>query len=217
MKILIASPIHRPVELSTFVSFVRAAGYRESAHTYDFMFVQNSLVYAARDSIATAFLQSSADALMMIDSDMTFPSNAIDILAEPGLPFITAKAFKRVPPFQPCFYTRCDYDTSGAPLLQVPIQYQLNTLLEIEGCGMACVLIHRSAFDNLSAPYFEPLSGMGEDLSFCMRLKSAGVKMYVHTGLEFGHLGVQEYGEKHFVDYVQKKHAEGADLSKIFI
>jgi len=217
MKILIASPVHRPVELPTFISFVRLANYRSPRHTYDFMFVQNSLVYQARDSIADAFLKSGHDALVMIDSDMTFHHEAVDRLAAFDKPFVTAKAFKRVPPYQPCFYTKVDRNPeTGRAELQVPIQYQTNSLLEIEGAGMACVFIKREVFDNIEAPYFDPQPGLGEDLTFCYKVKQAGIPMYCDTGMQFGHVGNMEFGEEHFIQFLKQKQAEGADLSTIY-
>lgn len=216
MKILIASPVHRPVELPTFISFVRLANYRSPLHTYDFMFVQNSLVYQAREQIAEAFLRSNHDALVMIDSDMTFHHEAVDRLAHFKKPFVTAKAFKRVPPYQPCFYTQVDRDENGKVSLQVPIQYEHNSLLEIQGAGMACALITREAFEAVKPPYFDPMPGLGEDLSFCYKLKEAGVPMYCDTGMQFGHVGPTEFGEEHFVNFLRQKQAEGADLSQIY-
>jgi len=216
MKILIASPVHRPVELPTFISFVRLANHRSTYNSYDFMFVQNSLVYQARESIVEAFLKSGHDALVMIDSDMTFHHEAVDRLAYFKKPFVTAKAFKRVPPYQPCFYTKVDIGEDGKPALQVPIQYQNNTLLEIEGAGMACAYISREVFDKVKGPYFDPMPGLGEDLTFCYKLKEAGIPMYCDTGMQFGHVGPTEFGEEHFVNYIRQKEAEGADLQQIF-
>jgi hypothetical protein len=217
MKILIASPVHRPVELPTFISFVRLANYRSPRNTYDFMFVQNSLVYQARENIAETFLRSNHDALVMIDSDMTFHHEAVDRLATFNKPFVTAKAFKRVPPYQPCFYTHVDRNEKGEISLQVPIEYQHNSLLEIEGAGMACVFIAREVFEKVKGPYFDPLPGLGEDLTFCLKVKQAGIPMYCDTGMQFGHVGAMEYGEEHFVQYLRQKQAEGADLSQVYV
>ena len=217
MKIMIASPIHRPVDLNTFTSFIGLANYRSPHNTYDFMFVQNSLVYQARDQIVRTFLDQKHDALMMIDSDMTFTHEAVDRLASFNVPFITAKAFKRVPPYQPCFYTKIGLDENGSVQLQVPIQYPLNTKIEIEGAGMACALIRREVFEKIEAPYFDPKPGLGEDLSFCYSLKQAGIKMYVDTGMQFGHVGITEFGEEHFIAHLKQEQAKGADLSKIYI
>jgi len=209
MKIMVAAPLHRPVDLPTFGSFVHLASYR-GEHEYTFTFVQNSLVYDARESIAQAFLQSDNEALMMIDSDMTFPYNAVERLVAHNQPFVTAKAFKRVYPYQPCFYTKVDI-VDGKPELQVPLEYPPNCLLNIEGCGMAAVLIRREVFENIEAPYFFPQAGggLGEDLSFCYKLKQAGVPMYVDTTLEFGHLGVFPFGEKEFKAIYDAKKAAG--------
>jgi len=41
-------------------------------------------------------------------------------------------------------------------------------------------------------------------LTFCLKLKDAGVKMYCDTTLQFGHLGYVEIFEQHFVEEYTK-------------
>lgn len=186
-KVLIGVPINRPIEFRVFESFVRMANLN-SKIKLQFCFTQNSLVYDAREHIADLFMKSECDALMFIDSDMTFHPQSIEYLARHDLPFVTAKAFKRVYPFQPCFYTTLRIEQDGQPYMESPIEYG-EGLLPIEGAGMACAMIKREAFEAIEKPYFFPKPHIGEDLSFCLKLKNAGVKMYCDTTLQFGHLG----------------------------
>jgi hypothetical protein len=200
-KVMIGIPIHRPIEFKVFESFIRATNIRRE-HEFNFSMVSNSLIYDAREYIATEFLKSDCDYLMFIDSDMTFHPQSIDFLLRHNLEFVTAKAFKRVKPYQPCFYTKFDYK-DGVPELEAPAQYG-EGLLPIEGAGLACALIKRSAFEKIQPPYFFPLPNVGEDLTFCLKLKNAGVKMYCDTTLQFGHLGYVEIFEKDFVEEYAK-------------
>lgn len=196
MKIMIAVPMNRPIEFRVFESFIKLANYR-GEHEYMFALTQNSLVYDARETLANHFLNSECDALMFIDSDMTFDPRSVEFLARHNKPFVTAKAFKRVSPYQPCFYNKIEILKDGQCYLESPVEYG-EGLLKIEGAGMACVLIRREAFEAIEKPYFFPEKGLGEDLSFCLKLKNAGVEMFVDTTLQFGHLAQVEIFEKHF-------------------
>lgn len=186
MKIMIGIPMNRPIEYRVFESFLKMANLR-GEHEYAFCMTQNSLVYDARETIAEQFLKSECEALMFIDSDMTFHPQSVEYLARHNLPFVTAKAFKRVYPYQPCFYTRIEMKPDGEHELESPVEYG-EGLLKIDGAGMACALIKREAFEAIQKPYFFPNGKLGEDLSFCLRLKEAGIEMYLDTTIQFGHL-----------------------------
>lgn len=200
-KVMIGLPIHRPVEFKVFESFIRMTNQRNDIKL-EFSMVSNSLIYDAREYVAEQFMKSDNEYLMFIDSDMTFHPQSLQFLLRHDKEFVTAKAFKRVHPYQPCFYTKVLYE-NGLPSLEVPTGYG-EGLLPIEGAGLACALIKRSAFEKLEKPYFFPLPNVGEDLSFCIKLKEAGVKMYCDTTLQFGHLAQQEIFEKHFVEAFAK-------------
>jgi hypothetical protein len=196
MKILVAVPMNRPVEFRVFESFLKLANLR-GEHEYSFALTQNSLVYDAREALAQQFLKSECDALMFIDSDMTFHPQSIEFLARHNKPFVTAKAFKRVSPYQPCFYNKIEILDNKEIYLESPVEYG-EGLLRIDGAGMACALIRRECFEKIEAPYFFPTNNLGEDLSFCLKLKNAGVEMFVDLTLQFGHLAQVEILESDF-------------------
>lgn len=200
-KVMIGLPIHRPIEFKVFESFIRMTNQRNDIKL-EFSMVSNSLIYDAREYVAEQFMKSDNEYLMFIDSDMTFHPQSLQFLLRHDKEFVTAKAFKRVHPYQACFYTKVVYE-NGLPSLEVPTGYG-EGLLPIEGAGLACALIKRSAFEKLEKPYFFPLPNVGEDLSFCIKLKEAGVKMYCDTTLQFGHLAQREVFEKDFVEAFAK-------------
>ena len=196
LKIMVGVPMNRPVEFRTFESFVRLANLR-GVHEYAFAFTQNSLVYDARETIVDQFLKSECDALMFIDSDMVFHPQSVEFLSVHDKPFVCAKAFKRVEPYQPCFYNKIEINDDGNIYLESPVEYP-NGLMRIDGAGLACALIRREVFEKIEKPYFFPTRNLGEDLSFCMKLKKAGIEMFVDLSLQFGHLSQQVILEEHF-------------------
>jgi hypothetical protein len=200
-KVLVGVPIYRSVEFKVFESFLRLAGLK-SETKLQFCLISSSLIYNARQYIAEEFLKSDCDFLMFIDSDMTFHSKSIDILLAHDKEFVTAKAFKREKPYQPCFYTGIKY-VDGQPMFQAPSSYDAE-LLPIEGAGLACALIKRSAFEKIEKPYFFPYPNLGEDLTFCLKLRKAGVELFCDTTLQFGHLSQMEVFEQDFVDAYAK-------------
>lgn len=214
MKIMIAVPINRPVEFRVFESFVRLANWR-GKHDYYFAFTQNSLVYDGRETLVQQFLQSDAEALMFIDSDMTFHPVSIEELEAHKMPIVSAKAFKRVPPYQPCFYSTVDVDSDGQVYLESPVEYG-EGLLPVKGVGMACCLIRREVFEKIEAPYFFPTKNLGEDLSFCKKVTDAGIPIYVDTRWQFGHLAQVEILEEHF-QKIYQEHKKNGTLEKLFV
>lgn len=213
MNIFVAVPMNRPVEFRTFESFVRLANLR-GVHSYMFGFTQNSLVYDARETLVDQFLKSPCDAIMFIDSDMVFHPQSVEILSYHDKPFITAKAFKRVSPYQPCFYNKIEIQADNQIYLESPVEYPTG-LMKIDGAGLACALIKREAFEQIEKPYFFPTPNLGEDLSFCLKLKNAGVEMFVDLSLQFGHLTQDVILESHFQQIYQAEKAKG-NQDKIF-
>lgn len=213
MRIMIGVPIHRSIDFAAFISFIKLFSHR-GEHFFEVNCTSSSLIYDVREKMVESFLASKCDAIMFIDSDMVFEPTDIDRLASHDLPFVTAMAFKRTPPFQPCFYTKILYENEK-PKLEVPIDYS-EGLLEIEGAGMACVIIKREVFEQVEKPYFFPKPGLGEDLTLCLKLKEAGIKMYCDTTVNFGHLSTFDITERHFKEYYQRSLDEGRDVEKMF-
>ena len=76
-----------------------------------------------------------------------------------------------------------------------------DTCVQVSATGAACLLMHRDALETVrkdardpAAPWFRetaigaPLSLMGEDMTFCLRATAAGIPIYVHTGVQAGHI-----------------------------
>lgn len=168
-------------------------------------------LYAARNKCCQVMLdESSADWLFFVDSDMGFAPDTVDALIRSahrtdrpvvgGLAFAlksdgAGPMFARRYRAQPTIYQMADTgdEVGFAPMFDYPT----DTVLPVDGTGAACLLIHRSAlqkvrdkcgdtwFDHVPKPKGD--GKFGEDLSFCIRLKSCGIPMHVDAGVKTTH------------------------------
>ena len=58
---------------------------------------------------------------------------------------------------------------------------------------MTSVELLKKLVDKYGAP-FTPMMGLGEDLSFCLRVTATGSKMYCDSRIMCGHIGQKVYG-----------------------
>ena len=147
-----------------------------------------SLVYDSRNKLALKAIQSKSDYVLWIDSDMIFERDTLVNLmkdAEEGRDIVAALAFKRVPPFDPVCYR---LDGEGIkPMYDYP-----DEIFEADAVGFGCVLTKTSVLFEMFTEFgscFEPVRGMGEDITFCKRARDMGKKMYVDPNVKTGHVG----------------------------
>ena len=179
-------------------------------------FIGSSLVYDAREKIVEFAMNEKADWIFFLDSDMVPPHDILIKLTDLNVPMCTGMAFKRTPPFQPCFYTKVGVDKEFKPQLESPVEFPLQGIIECQGFGMACALIRREVFEKVKKPYFFPFPNIGEDLSFCLRARQAGFKMYCDLSVDCGHVSSMPIQKDHFkAAYEQyKKENNGEPLFK---
>jgi GT2 family glycosyltransferase len=168
-------------------------------------FMGSCLVYDARDSLINYAIQEDSDWIFFLDSDMVPPSDILVKLDKLNQPITSGLAFKRIPPFQPCFYTKVSFDKeTKKPALESPIEFPDQGILECQGFGMACTMIKREVWEksgdmiNDKKTWFFPLPEIGEDLSFCLRARKAGFKLYVDLSVNCGHVSSMPIQKEHF-------------------
>lgn len=168
----------------------------------------------ARNKLARSMLDDSeAEWLFVVDADMGFDHDIVERLvraANPddrpvvgGLCFgqktdgagtFHSRRFRIIPTIFSMYET--DTEVGFVPMLDYP----RDDLVECDATGAACLLIHRSALQRVRDTYgdrwFSPLevpkgadgrTRFSEDMSFCLRLKAAGIPLYVHTGIQTTH------------------------------
>ncbi|MER6834251.1 hypothetical protein ABT320_09665 [Streptomyces cellulosae] len=159
--------------------------------------------------------------LWFIDTDMGFAPDTVDRLvaaADPAeRPVVGALCFgarelvsdgmggQRIRPV-PTLYTRAR-DLDGQVGFTTRWHFPDNALVQVAGTGGACLLIHRTAAEKIRAEYgntwWDPVKypdgrWVSEDLSFCYRLTTVGLPLFVHTGVRTTHhksiwIGADDY------------------------
>lgn len=191
-KIMIAVPCMDMVP-AQFASSL--AMLQKGANITAVAFQIGSLVWTARDALASQAIKSEADYVLWLDSDMVFDPDTLLRLLEHAAPdtIVTGMYFRRVQPYSPVLYDKLEIDDEGKieteELKDIP-----EGLKEVAGCGFgACLVPVEALMDSLTIFHqmFDPITGLGEDLSFCWRARKCGYKIVVDPSIPLGHVGYQ--------------------------
>jgi len=163
------------------------------------------------------------DWVLFIDDDMVWRPDTIARLVatadEHDLDMVGALCFRRAFPFQPTMYMREKPDDG----LYLPREWwDDGEIVEVDATGMAFILIRTRVFETyidgpipsyeerrkLGGPppnFFHWYGSMGEDLRFCQEVKAKGVKIYVDTAIEVGHISEVTIGKDDFLSALARR------------
>jgi hypothetical protein len=173
----------------------------------------------ARNSSAQFLLESKANGIMWVDSDIrqtihdmpTLLKSVEDFNSE----FVTGVYHQRNWPYDACFYSWSNNRQS----FRASATYPANSYAPCDGCGFGFVYTSRRLIEAVAnSKNFDPdrgwfpddrsSAGYGEDLSFCRQVMLLGhpeFQLYVNTSAIVGHLGDVEviYPDKRKAPQVQ--------------
>ena len=166
----------------------------------------NGLLSRGRNELVKTFLdRTDAAWLLMLDTDHQLPVAAFDkVIAaahDVERPVVSGLYFAAYPgdPYPtpvPTIYRVADGGGHD------PIRdYPRNSVIPVDAAGGGFLLIHRSAVEAIRESVDGPLrdwcwfadgatphgTWMSEDLTFCARLRAAGIPLHAHTGAVFPH------------------------------
>ena len=170
-----------------------------------------SLIYTSRNTLATRAIQTEADYVLWLDSDMVFEPDLLErlmkTLTENDLDIVTGLYFRRVPPYSPVLFKDLtlirDTFFEWSEFKEVP-----SDLFEVAGCGFGCVLMKTDAFFDVQSKFgnmFAPIGNTGEDLAFCWRARECGYKVWCDPTIICGHVGYVISDDKFYLAYQQKQ------------
>lgn len=186
-------------------AFLRSLeGMRRLPDTYTSI-IQGTLIHDARNEFASIAIQHGFDRILWIDSDMTFPPDLLERLSkhlDNGKFMVCGLYFKRVLPTGPVIYCRQERQTDpvlGEHIRPVPYtDYPRNQTFEIDACGFGAVMtdvaLVRAVWDRYGPP-FSPYLNIGEDLSFCWRVREMGQRIWCDSSISAGHIGTAIFDE----------------------
>ena len=169
-----------------------------------------SLIYTSRNELANMAIQNGSDYIFWMDSDMTFPQDAlirmIATLEEKNLDILTGLYFRRVPPYTPVLFDRLELNgniCSWSEFHHIPAD-----VFEIGGCGFGCLLMRTDVFFDGQARFgnmFTPVGNNGEDIAFCCRAREMGYKIWCDPQIRCGHVGYVQVTDEFFKAYNGRK------------
>lgn len=140
--------------------------------------------------VALALADKEVTHTLWVDSDMTFPSDALERLLSHDLPIVG------------CAYSKRDgkgvvaSSADGKQLTTIP----KDGVHKAKVLGFGLILIQRSVYEAMEMPYFyepwvEGHGPVGEDAYFLLQASDKGVDTYYDAELsnQVGHLGVTEF------------------------
>ena len=158
-------------------------------------FIIGSLIYESRNNFAKQALATKADYVLWLDSDMVFPGDIMPRLhkhMEEGKDIVTGLYFRRRAPFTPVLFKELGHNEDGLGTHENYDDYPKDSVFEIAGCGFGCVMTRTEVLEDIALNahnWFEPMYGFGEDLSFCMRARDLGYKIWCDSTIKCGHVG----------------------------
>ena len=205
MKILIAVPCMDQVP----VPFCHSLALLRKPDNCVLTMKTGSLIYIARNELATAAIQSEADLVFWLDSDMVFQPDTLErmlkTLQEKDLDILTGLYFRRVPPYSPVLFNKLEIDGVACKFSewnQIP-----DDLFEVGACGFGCVLMKTDVFFDVQSKYgnmFAPIGNNGEDVAFCWRARQCGYKIFCDPQLICGHVGYSVVDDQFFKAFSEK-------------
>ena len=164
-----------------------------------FSFIVRASCHDARNLLAREAVESGADRVLWIDSDMVFADDLMIRLGEDldvGWDMVCGLYFKRELPVTPVIYRDLNPPTGTATPYR---EYPKDEVFSIAGCGFGAVMMTTELLESVSglgyAP-FTPFPGLSEDLSFCVRASVVGARIACDSRIKVGHVGQITYGEQ---------------------
>ena len=206
MKTMIAIPCMDMVHSQ----FMRSLLHLDtSGQEISYEVTSGSLVYAARNRLLQIADDSGVDRILWFDSDMKIPTDALQILSkdiDEGCEIVSGIYHGRRPPFEPIVFSECcvrqDIEGQQWPTAAKYLEYPKDSLFEVQAFGFGCVLMTMKAtktiMEQMGSMPFMPLSGFGEDLSFCIRAQAVGLKLWCDSRVKCGHIGYKTYTDEDY-------------------
>lgn len=187
MKILIAVPTFENIAPETFKSVY---DLDKAAHAVVFEYVKGYDCAKARNMISKRAISGEYDYVLMVDSDMVIPSNALTLMLESTSDLVLGcYPHKNSTDHEvELFADQKDYKTR----LRYP-DLPEGERIPVKGGGFGCALINVRIYKKLKYPYFKYVSYdngtyLSEDLYFCSALRRAGGKIEADTRVRCGHI-----------------------------
>lgn len=193
MKILLGMPCVHEIPTKTVISLLQTV----QKGVVEPMLVDGSLVYDARDGIATYAVNNGYDYVLYADSDMIFCADDLKKLVAHDVGICSGLYKTRRGENKNVMYskiiTRRRFPYRQPELIE---DMAITGFSRVAACGFGFCLIKTSVLKSMFKRYkslFEPKWGVGEDIAFCIRAKRCGFYTFADRDVKLGHIGETVY------------------------
>lgn len=187
-KLLIAVPCMDYMHVDFVDSLLKLCQHlQREGINYHTEILSGTLVYMARNKLASKATCEGYTHLLFLDSDMVFDESIVETLCFSGKDFVCGAFQSRRAPYGSCIFS------SLKPVRRVK-EYGMEPF-QVEGCGMACTMISTEIISEVQSRYgnpFDPdkIDGItfGEDTAFCWRARQCGFEIWCDPTARVGHI-----------------------------
>lgn len=147
-------------------------------------------IVGARNLAVKSLLEGNFTHLLFIDSDQVIPEYTLSRLLQHDVDVVGGLYCRKLSPHTPLAFTM---KQDGFYWF-----FPEKSLVECDAIATGCMLIKREVFSKITPPwfYYEPSPNKHnywetttEDMTFCKRLREAGIKVHIDGSLHIGHIG----------------------------
>ena len=193
MKVLLGMPCVHEIPTKTVISLLQTVQIGKAEP----MIVDGSLVYDARDAIAKAAIDNGYDYVLYVDSDMVFSADDLNRLLSHDTDICSGLYVTRRGENKNVCYSKV-ITRRRFPYRQPELIHDTKAsgYAPVAAVGFGFCLIKCSVLKSMFKRYkslFEPKWGVGEDISFCIRARKCGYKVFADRDVNIGHIGEVVY------------------------
>ena len=186
MSVLIAVPTFETIAPECF-----RAIYNLQGNDLTFDFVKGYDCAKARNEIVRKTLEGGFDYVLMVDSDVVIPSNAITHMLESPVDVCFGVYARKTKTGETELFKDGTFDYINRYTFKELAEMDTDRI-RVKGARFGCALVKREVFERLEYPWFEFHSWenntfLSEDLSFCTKA-SVFYPLYADIRVKCGHI-----------------------------
>lgn len=193
-RILIGTPFKDMAPSAYIKSLANLIAYTVAQGHEVHYIAEHGGLYNARDRICRKTIRGNYDFMLQIDSDQTFPEDALCRMLDRDLDVCSGIYVGGEVEHKPVIFTELFKD--GPDACAHASKKGLTELLkeecfEVAGVGAGFLLVRQHLLRLMWIhlhEWFRPYEGLGEDVSFCQRARELGFKIYADNTFEVGHI-----------------------------
>jgi hypothetical protein len=148
---------------------------------------------AACTMMTDIFLKSTAERMVIIDTDLIFEPRHVAMLLSHDVPFVAGLYPKKVRglefPLMPLRETDTMEEAGFVRDLKELYGTSRSPLVEVAAVARGFTNIHRSVFDHVGPTWRNMPDGSSEDFELCQRMRANGIKVLIDRRILLKHEG----------------------------